>query len=187
MVRPKEIVESILYVLQNSNAFPENTNFVGYEPDINSESIKLPLIEISMNLQSEINEMNTDFVGFRTDDNGNDIGEVYQSDYTQDISVAVWTAHGSRYSPRTLSDSVRDELYEYTNKGPDKSLPHPDIGQLDDVWKFQIVEGEHTDDLGTSPTLRRWQQIVEVSASERYITDAENPAAGEFSINESTN
>lgn len=184
MVRPKELVESILYVLQNEGSFPEKTNVVGYEPDINSESIKLPLIEVSMGVQIEINDMNTDLVDTRTDSDGNEIGRVYETLYTQDIEISVWTAHGSNYSPRDMSNIVRDTLYRYTTHGPNDDLPHPDIGVLDEVWNLDIIQGEHTDDLGTSPTLRRWQENVEISASERYITDADEPPVSGFNLND---
>lgn len=179
MVRPKELVEAVLYTLQQSNDFPEATNFVGYEPDINSESIKLPLIEVSLATQVEIDETNTDFIGFKTDDSGRDIGRIYETLYTQELNIAVWTAHGSRYSPRDMGDTVRDELYAHSTGGPNEPLRHPEDGRvLDEVWRFRITEGAHTDDLGTSPTLRRWQETVQISASEQYVTDEEDPASG---------
>jgi hypothetical protein len=175
MVRPKEIVESIVLVLQSSDGLPDEANYVGYEPDIDSESIKLPLVEVSMGQMLEIDETNSDFVGVRTDSNGNDIGRIYETLYTQDIEISVWTAQDSKYSPRDLSDAVRDAMYSYTIAGPNKTLPHPDLGTLDEVWRVDIISGGHTDDLGTSPTLRRWRQVIEISASEQYLTDADEP------------
>lgn len=183
MVRPKQLVESILYVLKNEADLPDHSSFVGYEPDIDSESLKLPLIEVSMGVQVEIDESNTDFVGFRKDDDGNNIGRVYETLYSQELNVSVWTAQGSKYSPRKMSSAVRDALYNYTTTGPQETLPHPDIGPLDEVWRVKVTEGEHTDDLGTSPTLRRWREIVQINASERYITDSDEPPASGFNIN----
>lgn len=180
MVRPKELVESVLHILQNNAGLPDETNFVGYEPDIDSESIKLPLIEVSLAEQAEINEVNTDFVGFRTDNDGNQIGRIYESLYTQTINISIWTAHGSKFSPREIDTTVREALYDYATTGPDKTLPHPEMGSLDEVWRVKITEGSHTDDLGTSPTLRRWEEVVEISASEKYITDSSEPPIEEI-------
>ena len=183
MVRPKELVEAVLYTLQQSDRLPEAVNFVGYEPDIDSESIKLPLIEVSMATQLEVSDMNTDFVGFREDDEGREIGRIYESLYTQELNIAVWTAQGSRYSPRDLGDIVRDELYAHSTSGPDQPLVHPeDDRPVDEVWRFWITEGAHTDDLGTSPTLRRWQEIIQISASEQYVTNADAPPAGDVNF-----
>jgi hypothetical protein len=176
MVRPQQLIESVLYTLQQSNAIPDSTNFVGYTPDINSQSIKLPLIEVSTGIQNQLSESNTDFVGFKTDDSGNDIGRIYETLYTLEITVAIWTAHGSKFSPRNISDAVRDALYAHDTAGPAQPLRHPDGSPVDEVWRFALQDGEQTDDLTTSPTLRRWQQNVVVSASEQYITDEEDPA-----------
>lgn len=175
MVRPRELVEAVLYTLQQSGDFPDSTNFVGYQPDINSESIKLPLVEVSTGPTVEVSEMNTDFIRFKKDADGNDIGRIYESLYTLDLDIAVWTAHGSKYSPRKLSDSVRDNLYTHETGGPSKPLQNPDGSPVDEVWRFSVEDGEQTDDLNTSPTLRRWQQTAVVSASERYVTDGESP------------
>lgn len=175
MARPQELVEAVLYTLQQSSDLPEAASYIGYEPDIDGESIKLPLIEVSPATQIEIDETNTDFVGFKTDNSGNQIGRIYESLYTQELNIAVWTAHGSKYSPRDISDVVRDELYAHSTGGPNKPLHHPEDNRvLDEVWRFWIMEGAHTDDLGTSPTLRRWEEIVQISASEQYVTDADS-------------
>lgn len=174
MVRSKKLVQSVLYSLQENADLPETTQFVGYEPDINSESIKLPLVEVSLGTKLQISEMNSDFTGARLDESGNEIGKNFVSLYSQDITIAVWTAHASKYSPRELSDEVRTALYAHTTTGPRQPLLDPvDESPLDEVWRFVITEGSHTDDLATSPTLRRWEETIQVFASERYITDAE--------------
>lgn len=182
MVRPQELIEAVLVTLQNTPEIPDSTNYVGYTPDISSESIKLPLIEVSPGPQEHISEMNTDFVGFKTNDAGQDIGRIYESLYTLELNVAIWTAHGSKYSPRDISDAVRDALYAHTTAGPNLPLRNPDGSPVDEVWRFALQEGNQTDDLTTSPTLRRWQQNITVSASERYVTDEEDPAEA-FNLN----
>lgn len=176
MVRPQEIIEAVLFTLQNEADIPDAANFVGYTPDINSESIKLPLVEVSPGPQTHISESNTDFVGYKTDDSGREIGRIYESLYTLQLTVAVWTAHGSRFSPREISNAVRDGLYAHDTAGPSRPLRNPDGSPVDEVWRFALQDGEQTDDLTTSPTLRRWQQNVVVSASEQYVTDEEDPA-----------
>ena len=178
MVRPQELIKAVLVTLQNTPEIPDPANFVGYEPDITSESIKLPLIEVSTGPQEHISEMNTDFVGLKTDDSGREIGRIYESLYTLELNIAVWTAPGSKYSPRKIMNAVRDSLYAHDTAGPNLPLRYADGSPVNEVWRFALQEGEQTDDLTTSPTLRRWQQNVLVSASEQYITDEEDPAEG---------
>lgn len=185
MVRPNELVEAVLYTLQQSAGLPDETNFVGYEPDINSESIKLPLIEVTPETQVEVSESNTDFIGYRYDDNGNEFGKIFESLYTLEITISAWTAHGSRFSPRDISDTIRDKLYAHETGGPEKPLRHPDDDrELDEVWRFDILSGDQTDDLGTSPTLRRWEQSIEIAASERYLTNSPNATIESIDFND---
>jgi len=183
MVRPKELIEGVLWTLQQHPDIPDSASYVGYTPDINSESIKLPVVEVSMGPQVRLREENTDFVGFKTDDNGNQIGRIFEALYTLELNVAVWTAQGSKYSPRDISDSVRDALYSHDIAGPGEPLVHPDFGPIDEVWSFDILEGSHTDDLTTSPTLRRWQQDVSVSASEQYVVHPDEDPVTAININ----
>lgn len=171
MVRPNELVEAVLYTLQQSENIPDAAKFVGYEPDINSQPIKLPLIEVSLSTQFELNEENSDFVGYVTDSAGNQIGRKFESLYEQELTIAAWTVHDSSYDPREIGSVVRDEIYAHTTEGPNQPLRHPDDDRvLDEVWKITVTEGEHTDDLGTSPLLRRWEEIITISASEQYVT-----------------
>jgi hypothetical protein len=184
MVRPNEIVEALLYSLKQSDAIPDEANYIGYEPDINSESIKLPLVQITMLDKIDANEINSEFVGFRTDDDGNQIGRIYETLYNQQYDVSVWTAHDSQYSARGLGDAVRDSLYEHTTGGPNEPLIYPDDGsEITDVWRMNLIDAQHTNDLSTSPTLRRWTETVRVSASERYITDAEEAPLSGANVN----
>jgi len=179
MVRPQEIIEATIFTLQESSNIPDAANYVDNTPDISTQSIKLPVIEVSIGPQRILADENTDFIGTKTDNNGREIGRIYESLYTLELYVVTYTAQGSKYSARDISDSIRDELYAYDTSGPNETLVHPENGPVDEVWRFDIIEGVHTDDLNTNPTLRRWQQDVLVSASEQYVTtDVEDPAAG---------
>ena len=182
MVRPQELIDSVLITLQQHPDIPDSANFVGYTPDISSESIKLPVVEVSPGPQSKLSEMNSEFVGYAEDDAGRDIGRIYEALYSMELNVAVWTAHGSKYSPREISNAVRDALYAHETAGPAKPLRNPDGSPVDEVWRFAMQEGEQTDDLTTSPTLRRWEQTLTINASEQYVADSEEPPLADFSV-----
>lgn len=171
MVRPQEIVDSVLYTLQQSDDIPDDTNFLGFEPDIENQAIKLPLIEVSTGVQTDLSEINTDFVSFVEDESGNHVGRVYETLYVIEITVAVWTAAGSKYDAREIGNYVRDALYQHDTAGPGRPLQNPDGSSVNEVWRFIVESGEQTDDFSTSPTLRRWEQRLAISASEQYTTD----------------
>lgn len=173
MVRPQSIVEAVSYTLQQDDSIPSETNFLENEPDIENDAIKLPVIEISSGAQARLSESNSDFVTHKLDGDGNQIGRVYELLYTLEITIAVWTADGSMYNAKEIGDSVRDALYKHDTAGADIPLENPDGTIVDDVWRFSVDSGEQTDDFSTSPTLRRWQQEVLVSAGEKYTTEEE--------------
>lgn len=175
MVRPRELIEGVLLTLKEHPDIPDDASFIGYEPDIDSESIKLPLVEVSMGPQQRLREENTDFVGYEKDADGDHIGRLFETLYTLELNVAVWTAQGSRYSPRDIGDSVRDALYAHDTASSEAPLIHPEDGEIEEMWRFDILEGAHTDNLNTSPTLRRWEQTISIGASELYNTDADEP------------
>ena len=178
-MRPREIIEQVVLAVKDSGRLPDKTNYVGYEPNIDTESIKLPLLEVSTVSEARIAEHNTDFQGVIEDDNGNAVGRVYHALYQLTIEVNVWTAQGSKYDPQELGDAVFAALYQYDSAGPSRDL-------TDDVWRFRVGDGETDDDFTTSPTLRRWSQEVDIWAEEAFTTDEDyivnvaSPADGDF-------
>jgi hypothetical protein len=173
MVRPNDLVSAVLYTLKQSDAITTDVTFIGYEPDIDSEPIKLPIIEVSLGQQIDATLSNTDFVEYVTDDSGDQIGRKFETLYEQEITISAWTAQDSMYEPRSIGDSIRDSIYPHTTNGPNKPLRHPkDNRVLDEVWNVTILEGSHTDELGRTPTLRRWEQTINIAASEQYIVQA---------------
>lgn len=182
MVRPQEIIDAVIATFGRSSKLPSEASFVGYEPDINSEPISLPLIQVVTGPMAKVSDTNTDFIGYQTDADGNDIGRKYETGYTIQLDVSVLTAHGSKYSPREIGNTIRDLLYEHATAGPNKPLVDEDGNSLDEVWRFYLQEAEQTDELTRNPTLRRWRQTITVSAVEQYVTDAEDPIEA-FNLN----
>jgi len=163
-MRPKEVIEEIVTAIRESGALPDNTNYVGYEPNIDTEPIKLPLLEVATVSSARIDEHNTDFQGVIEDDDGNTVGQVFHALYNLTLEVNVWTAHGSQHDPDDLGDAVFSVLYQYDSSGPSVSL-------ADDVWRVRVGDGEPDNDFTTSPTLRRWSQEIDVWAYETFTTD----------------
>jgi hypothetical protein len=163
-MRPQEVIEAVVDAVKSSGRLPDRTNYVGYEPNIDTESIKLPLLEVVTVTSARIAEHNTDEVGTITDDEGNEVGRVFDALYQLTIEVNVWTAQGSKHDPNVLGDSVYTALYDYDSAGPSKEL-------ADDVWRVRLGDGGPDEDFTTSPTLRRWSQEVDIWAYETFTTD----------------
>lgn len=184
-MRPKEVIETVVDALRSSDNLPDGVNFVGYEPNIETEAIKLPVLEVSIDGEVRLDEENTDFIGTIQDDNGNDVGRVFESLYQLTLEVNIWTAQGSAYDPRELGDAVYGTLYNYDSAGPAVTLN-------DEIWRVRVGDGETDDDLTTSPTLRRWSQELDIWSSEQFTTDEEYivnvdvPDSGDFGDSNAT-
>jgi tRNA nucleotidyltransferase (CCA-adding enzyme) len=92
MVRPQEIIEATIFTLKESSNIPDAANYVDNTPDISTQSIKLPVIEVSIGPQMILSDANTDFVETKTDNNGREIGRIYESLYRLELYVVTYTA-----------------------------------------------------------------------------------------------
>lgn len=182
-MRPKAVVERVVDAIEKSGELPDSTNYVGYEPDMSSEAIKLPVVEASPTSEARISEHNTDEVGRLTDQDGNEVSRVYHALYQLTVEVSIWTAHGSRYDSRELGDSIYRALYQYDSSGPGRNL-------APEVWRVRLGDGSPDDDLTTNPSLRRWTQDIDIWAYEEFASDEDyiinvvRPGSGDFERDE---
>lgn len=184
MVSPQGIIDGIAHAIRSSEQVLDEINFITFEPDIESNPVKLPLVQVSGETKLNVDRTNSNFIKFKKDSDGNIVGRVFETLYTQEFEVASWTAQGSKHDVQDVSQTVRRSILPYTTAGPAEQLVDPETGdKLNDVWNVKLLETQRTDDLGTSPTLRQRTEIVEVSASERYVVDVDEPAIKEFDLN----
>ena len=171
MADPEELKEALAEALRESDAIPDGT-YLTEEADAqgNHSNLRLPLYEITVASSTWLDEHNTDFIGFVEDEDENEVGRIYDSEYQMTLQVEIWTAAGSRHDIGEISSGLRRALYPYESSGLDQPLPHPDGGEVTDVWRFSVGDGGRNDDLTMSPSLRRWTQDVEVWSFERFNT-----------------
>ena len=170
MVSTQEVIDSIIHALETSEFVTDDANYIDHEPDITTEAIKLPVIQVSPVLKTRISDENSDFIGMKEglEDTAK---EVYEVLYALEITVAAWTAEGSQFSGRGIQDSITKELFKYESSGMNTPLKNSDEETIDGIWRFSIQSGEQNDNLNTTPTLRRWQKTVVVSISETFESD----------------
>ena len=171
MAYPATIKEAVAEAIKSADNIPDGTHLTE-EADTRGghSNIRLPLYEVTISSSIWLDEHNTDLVGFVQDDDGNEIGRIYDSEYQMTLAVDIWTAAGSRHDVSEISDELRRTLYQYESSGLGNALPHPDGGEVSDVWRLSVTDGGRNDDLSMSPSLRRWTQDVEVWSFERFNT-----------------
>lgn len=177
MVRPDTALESVVTALKESNRLPDATSYSIYEVDSDGgqSNLRPPIVEITTNDVVRSDPHNTDLVGMATDDAGNEIGRIYESNFEMPIQIDVWTAEGGQYDMHEIGEAVRYALYQYDDRQRGKPLPDPDdpTRSLADIERFTISDGGIRNDLSMTPALRRWRQTGDVWFHERVNTAAE--------------
>lgn len=170
-MRPDEVIDAITYTLDISGQLPDRVSYVTHEADLGGEDadLSLPIVELQPISTIHLTNFNTDFVGYKYDDDGNEIGRIYQSRYEMDVQVDVWTAARAEDNPDEIGGTIRRTLYPYTSAGPSETLLSPD-GEAEEIWKFSLTDGGREDDLTMSPSIRRWRQDLEVWSYEQFDT-----------------
>lgn len=177
MVRPDTTLDSVVTAIKESDRLPSATTYSIYELDSDGGQANLrpPIVEITTEDVVRSDPHNTELVGYATDDAGNQIGYIFQSDFEMPFQIDVWTAEGGDYDPHELGEAVRYALYEYDDQQYGKPLPDPDdpSTNLDEVEKFMMGDGGVRNDLSMTPALRRWRQAGEVWFHETINTAVE--------------
>lgn len=189
MVAPSDAMNYVAKAIAESDEMPAEAGLTLHEADMESDDadVDMPLIEIQPSEVEHVTVSNTDFVSFIEDDNGNSIGRVYLSEFEMTIQIDIWTSRDDGYDPDDLGHRLRRSLYPYSDYGPGRPFLDEEGDVVDDITYFRILSGERTDDLITTPTVRRWSHEVELwgyegfRTTEDYILDVSYPSNGDLS------
>jgi hypothetical protein len=168
MAVPTEILQSIVTALEDSDAMPDGVSYLQQRRDGDGldADVPLPVVQLNIPVATSITEFNSDTVGFVTDDEGNNIGRVYHSEYELTVQADIITVDelsNEDHHIESLIESLRTALYEYDSAGPAEELH-------EDIWRFQLGTGERGDELNNTPTVRRWVQDIECWSYEEFRT-----------------
>lgn len=183
MTRPQRVLESVKHALKESGNLPDSTSYATFEIDNDGgqANVRPPAIEITVPDVTRDESFNTDFVGYVTDDQDNQIGYKFHARYEMTIDIDVWTAEGDGYDPDEIGYCIRQELYKYDDNQVGAPIPDPDGGDLSDISLFVLGDGGTRNDLTMTPALRRWRQTATiwfeetVNTEEDYITNLDFP------------
>lgn len=171
MVAPSELRDYLQLTLENSGQFDEIESYITHEadPDGKDGNLYLPLIEIRQIDFDREDLSNSTSLGPIYDDNGEQVGEAYQSLYSATLQIAIWVASGSDHDVDELGDRLRMVLFNYDTRGPAKPITDDSGREIDSIYNFKLLSSSREDDLSRTPSVRMWQQNVSISAAEEYI------------------
>jgi len=186
MVSPRSSIEAITKAIADSGKLPSELSVLLQEADQTYEDadVDLPLLEIQITEVDNVSVENTDFVGWTTDEYGNQTGRIYYSEYEMTLQLALWTTKDDGYDPDDLGEKLREALYPYSSYGPQESFKDDQDNSIDQIFYFRLDNGERTDDLIQTPTVRRWTQEVELWASEEFRTTEDYIVSVDFPTDE---
>jgi len=187
MVSQQVLLESVPRSLEEESAIPDDITYITHEPDFNSEAIKLPVIQVLRTAVTNVNETNTDFVGYNRDESDRITDELYERLYVMDLTVAIWTADGSVYDNAGLPNEVRTSLYKHDYDGPQKPFTYENGEPIDDVWRVSLTNTRENDDVTYTPTLRVHEQDLRVWAAETIESPIEQDIITEVTEDVSVN
>ena len=197
MVRSIPVLEGIGEALVTAPRLPELNDYTIVEADGDERDadLSIPFAEITSPTGSSREEdASTAFSRFVQDQEGNDIGRIFEFTYQMDVELTVWDV---QTRVNTLSDivamgeNVETALYRYDSQSRDDLLPSADGGTISAVTDFFVGDGYPTADLGTTPSLRGWRQELSCRYRDRlntveeygpgyYVDSIVGPADGDF-------
>lgn len=186
-------MEAVAQNVARSGELPSEMSLLLHEADqtASDADVEMPLLEIQPVEVEHVILNNDDFVGYATDNNDNQIGRIYLSDFEMGISLDIWTSVDDQYDPDDLGERLRSALYPHSSYGPQKPFLDEDKTPIDQITHFRLDTGERVDDLLQTPTVRRWSQEVELwgyeefRTDEEYIVSVDFPASGDLNDTDS--
>ena len=168
MVAPNDAVHELIERIAEQGYLPDEMSVIFHEADEDNDDSDedLPLLEVQIDSTDRPQLTNNDLVGHKVDDSGNRIARVYESTYELTLELNIWTAGKTNNDPNEFGNDLRRALYPFSSHGPGLSID-------DDIYYIVIGDGAREDDIIQTPTVRKWQQEVELWAVERFSTDEE--------------
>lgn len=175
MTHADTILESLVTVCRDMDRISPNVTYSTIELDAEGEhsNVAPPIIEFTIDSIERTRNRNTEKVGVETDDNGNEIGYVFERWFDMIVVAEVFVVTQTTETHRGLEQDLRDTMYVYDKYGMDRPLPDPstqDNSVLGDVNWFVIIETEPENDFSMNPSIRTRTVEFEVGFSHEFRT-----------------
>ncbi len=187
MVLLNDLMEGVAYTMEQE--VPDLTTALDHEADPADNAIQWPHGEIVVVSNARADPWNTDKVGYVTDTNGNQIGEVLEARFDLEIQMNIWIAvPNETYDIQVLGETLERGFRKYdVNHTDPQTILDPDGGVISDQKKLRITGGG---ELPTNPNADpphrgygvmcelRFKDVVETS--EDYIETVDIPDDGDL-------
>lgn len=159
MVTVQTVLDAISRGIEQSGRLPESTSYLTREPDPQGvdAGVTLPAVVIQEVSTVRDETRSTDLVGYITDNEGSEVGRIWQATYDMEIQVDVHTA-ASANPPKdieTLETSVKRALQRYDSQMRADFFPDGEGGSERAIRQFTFGESHPANRLTDSPSLMR--------------------------------
>lgn len=174
MVHPNEILESLRVACNQADVLSEDITYSTVELDAQNEhaNVPLPIVEFVVDYIDREETRNTEKIGTELDDDGNEIGYIYQSWFTMGVDANVLTASRGAGNHREIDQDLRNVLYQFDDHGMQRRPPNPDNPSetLNGISHFAVSQIQSAHDFTKNPTLRARQIDLTISYVHTYYT-----------------
>lgn len=174
MLDTDDVLEALARALRQSSRLSDIATINERETDMGGSGAyqEFPLIEF---LVLSEDRADVAFVGYIRDDDGNEIGEIYEKLVNLDVEITLWTISASDHDAVSLGDEIETTLDRYDADVYGEPLPDGDGGGIAEIT---LTAGEGRESNTSAPSggsvySRRWQQQVSLSYTQRVRTTDE--------------
>lgn len=170
MARPEHVLESLAQAMEDG--VPSLTTALTREADSTDNTVAWPHGDITVVSNIRADQWNTDFVGFATDGNGNNIGRLIDAKFDAEMQLNVWIAAPSDdWDVQTLGGTLARYFRRFDENRPDPDpLPGP-AGS--DIEKLRITDDGDLPTEDENPPIRGYSVTVELRFTDRIDTSEE--------------
>jgi|APHM01.1.fsa_nt_gi hypothetical protein len=173
MVTQQKAREHIARAVLTDPRMPSELDFLLQEADSSgSDAYKtLPLLLVEFESTSRPDHRNSNLVGYKQNNAGERIAEVFEREWEATAHIELWTADGSDYDVDELADTLISILYGYETKTTDDPFLDENGDTVDGLWHFELQDGFRADDLVQTPSVRRFRQVAHVYGAHEYVSE----------------
>lgn len=171
MVTVQTVLDAIARGVKQSGRLPESTSYLTREADPQGVDAGVPLPAVVIQEVSTVRDetRSTDLVGYITDNEGSEIGRIWQATYDMEIQIDIHTAAGAG-PPKdieTLEIDVKRALQRYDSQMRADFFPDGDGGSESAIRQFTFGESHPENRLTDTPSLMRQRMSAFVTFVDR--------------------
>ena len=173
MARLSHVLDGLAQAMENG--VPELTTALSREADETDNTVEWPHGDITIVSNVRADQWNTDFVGYATDTDGNQIGYLYDAAFDGEFQLNIWQAAPNvDYDIQRLGGKMERHFRQFeNNRYSPEPLPDGEGGVLNDVSRVRIMDGGQLPTESANSPIRGYQITVDLRFNDRIDTSIE--------------